>query len=50
MPKVTYNKLNLHVLVPTAICLQLEDCLRLPTSPSDDARRCQFGVAEFHEP
>ena len=25
MSKVTYNKLNLHVLVPTAICLQLED-------------------------
>ena len=24
-------------------------CWRLPTSPSDDARRCQFGTAVFHE-
>ena len=25
-------------------------CWRLPTSPSDDARRRQFGTAVFHEP
>ena len=27
-----------------------EGCWRLPTSPSDDARRRQFGMAVFHEP
>ena len=25
-------------------------CWRLPTSPSDDARRSQFGTAVFHKP
>ena len=28
---------------------QVGDCWRLPTSPSDDARRRQFGMAVFHE-
>ena len=28
----------------------LRDCWRLPTSPSDDARRRQFGTTVFHEP
>src|SRR6185312_186570 len=25
-------------------------CWRLPTPPSDDPRRCQFGTVVFHEP